>query len=86
MAHVKEGEDLGTWEMNSESQAWPYFMGKFHNQGDAKWIVIRGLLRSHNDTLFKRPTPGWPISYPGVGPQGDWPPSGRMWCFLITIN
>jgi primosomal protein N' len=25
--------------------------GKFHDQGDAKWIVIRGQLRGHNDTL-----------------------------------
>jgi hypothetical protein len=31
--------------------------GDFHDQGDAKWIVIRGHLRGHNDTLFGRPTP-----------------------------
>jgi hypothetical protein len=27
-------------------------LGKFHDQGDAKWIVIRGQLRGHNDTPF----------------------------------
>jgi hypothetical protein len=31
--------------------------GEFHDQGDAKWIVIRGRLRGHNDTPFGRPTP-----------------------------
>jgi hypothetical protein len=35
--------------------------GKFHDQGDAKWIVIRGQLRGHNDTPFGRPTPSRPI-------------------------
>jgi hypothetical protein len=45
--------------------------GRFHDQGDAKWIVIRGQLWGHNDTPCRRPTPGWPISRPGVGhPQG----------------
>jgi hypothetical protein len=29
--------------------------GEFHDQGDAKWIVIRGQLRGHNDT----PCGGW---------------------------
>jgi hypothetical protein len=32
--------------------------GEFHDQGDAKWIVIRGQLRGHNDIPFGRPTPG----------------------------
>jgi hypothetical protein len=45
--------------------------GKFHDQGDAKWIVIRGRLRGHNDTPFGRPAPGWPIGPLVVGrPQG----------------
>jgi hypothetical protein len=45
--------------------------GKFHDQGDAKWIVIRGQLRGHNDTPCGRPAPGRPISRPGSGcPQG----------------
>jgi hypothetical protein len=34
-------------------------------------IVIRGLLRGHNDAPFEWPTPGRPIGRPGVGhPQG----------------
>jgi hypothetical protein len=33
-------------------------LGKFHDQGDAKWIVIRGQLRGHNDMPFGQPTPG----------------------------
>jgi hypothetical protein len=44
---------------------------EFHDQGDAKWIVIRGQLRGHNDTPFGRPTPGWPIGRLVFGcPQG----------------
>jgi hypothetical protein len=44
---------------------------KFHDQGDAKWIVIRGHLRGHNDTPCGRPAPGRPVGRPGVGrPQG----------------
>jgi hypothetical protein len=45
--------------------------GKFHDQGDTRWTVIWGQLRSHNDTPFGRPAPGWPISCPVAGrPQG----------------
>ena len=45
--------------------------GGCHDQADAKWIVIRGPLRGHNDTPFGWPTPGWPIGQPGVGqPKG----------------
>jgi hypothetical protein len=45
--------------------------GEFHDQGDAKWIVIRRPLTGHIDTPFGRPTPGQPIGRPGVGrPQG----------------
>jgi hypothetical protein len=32
--------------------------GKFHDQGDAKWIVIRRPLRGHKDMHFGQPTPG----------------------------
>jgi hypothetical protein len=47
------------------------FCGEFHDQGDAKWIVIRLLLLGHNDTPFGWPTPGRPIGCPGSGrPQG----------------
>jgi hypothetical protein len=55
--------------------------GEFHDQGDAKWIVIRVPLRGHNDTPFGRPTPGQPIGRPGVGR-----PSGVIGGFLIIID
>jgi hypothetical protein len=46
-------------------------LGEFHDQGDAKWIVIRAPLSGHNDTPFGRPSPGRLISNPGVGrPSG----------------
>jgi hypothetical protein len=46
--------------------------GEFHDQGDAKWIVIRGQLRDHNDMPLGRPAPGRPIGRPGSGrPQGE---------------
>jgi hypothetical protein len=41
-------------------------VGKFHDQGDAKWIVIREQLRGHNDTPFGQPTPGRSIDLPGM--------------------
>jgi hypothetical protein len=40
--------------------------GEFQDQGDAKWIVIRGPSRGHNDTPFGRPTPFRPISCLGL--------------------
>jgi hypothetical protein len=39
-------------------------MGEFHDQGGAKWKVIRGQLSGHNDTSAN---PGQPISRLGVG-------------------
>jgi hypothetical protein len=42
-------------------------IGKFHDQGDDKWMVIRGQLRGYNDTPFGRPTPGRPFGCPVVG-------------------
>jgi hypothetical protein len=42
---------------------WDVACGEFHDQADAKWIVIRGQLRGHNDMPF-----GWPT--PGGRPQG----------------
>jgi hypothetical protein len=35
--------------------------GEFHDQADAKWIVIRGLVRGHNDAPCGRPNPGHPV-------------------------
>jgi hypothetical protein len=40
---------------------------EFHDQWDAKWIVIRRSLRGHNDMPFGQPTTGRPIGHPGVG-------------------
>jgi hypothetical protein len=51
--------------------------GGFHDQGDAKWIVIKVQLWGHNDTLFGRPTPGRPI--------GGWLPSGCIWWFKLLL-
>jgi hypothetical protein len=47
----------------------PKSEGKFHDQGDAKWIVFRGQLRHHNDTSFGRRTPGRPIGLSAGRPQ-----------------
>jgi hypothetical protein len=41
-----------------------YLIGKFHDQGDAKWIVIRRSLSGYNDTPCGRPAPGRPIGRP----------------------
>jgi hypothetical protein len=40
-------------------------LGEFHDQGDAKGIIIRGQLCGHNDMPCGRPAPGWPIGYLG---------------------
>ena len=53
--------------------------GRFHDQEDAKWIVIRGQLRGHNNMPFGWPTPGWPIIRLGIGhPQGLTPVNKKM--------
>jgi hypothetical protein len=44
---------------------------KFHDQGDATWIVFRGQLRGHYDTPYRLP--------------GGWPPSGRIWWFRLLL-
>jgi hypothetical protein len=48
--------------------------GKFHAQGDAKWIVIRGQLSGHNDTPCRRPTSSRP------------PPGHTCWFQLLLIS
>ena len=53
------------------------FLGEFHDQGDAKRIVIRRSLLGHNDT---------PCRQPAYQPPGVWPPARRDCCFLVTIN
>jgi hypothetical protein len=48
-----------------------YNVGEFHDQADAKWIVIRTSLWGHNDTPCRLPSPGRPIGHPGSGhPEG----------------
>jgi hypothetical protein len=46
-------------------------VGKFHDQGDAKWLVIGGQLRGHNDMPIGRQTLGRPIGCPVVGRPQD---------------
>jgi hypothetical protein len=36
--------------------------GGGHDEADAEWIGIRGLLRGLNEMPFERPTPDWPIA------------------------
>jgi hypothetical protein len=67
----RKDQDSSEAGMHLVVQLFIWLLGKFHDQGDAKWIVIRGQLRGHNDTPCGRPTPSRPISHPVVGrPQG----------------
>jgi hypothetical protein len=60
--------------------------GEFHDEADAEWIVIRGLLRGHNDTPFGRPTRGWPIGCLGVGhPQGVFGVFSYYWLVMLFL-
>jgi hypothetical protein len=57
-----------TWrQLKDHRKTFDVFLGNFHDQGEAKRIVVRGQLKGHNDTLFRWPTPGRPIGRPGVG-------------------
>jgi hypothetical protein len=55
--------------------------GEFHDQADANWIVIRGLLWGHNDTPSGRSTSSLPI-----GRAGMVRPQGVFIYFLVTID
>jgi hypothetical protein len=44
--------------------------GELYDQGDAKWIVIRGQLRGHNDTAGLPATRG----------------SAGLWAYLVVVN
>jgi hypothetical protein len=58
--------------------SWTENKGEFHDQGDAKLIVIRGQLKGHNDMLAANPQVAcWP--------PGGWPPSGRIWYFKLLL-
>jgi hypothetical protein len=61
-----------TWhQFKNHKKTFDVLLGKFHDQRDAKRIVIRGQLKGHNDTPFRWPTPGRTISRLVVGrPQG----------------
>jgi hypothetical protein len=59
-------------------------LGEFHDQGDAKLIVIREPSRGLNDTHFGRPAQARPISRPGVRrPQGVF---GVFSYYLLVIQ
>jgi hypothetical protein len=53
--HVSPSTEMGHGEPIT-TMAVATVIGEFHDQGEAKWIVIRGQLRGHNDTPFGRPT------------------------------
>jgi hypothetical protein len=65
---MKEGQGHHHLSMGSKS---PLGSGEFHDQGDAKWIVIRRSLWSHNEMPCGRAAPSRPIGRPGSDcPQG----------------
>jgi hypothetical protein len=66
------------WDVFARTEE--YDGGEFHDQADAKWIVIRGQLRGHNDMPFGQPTPG-----AAYRPPGGWTPLGRDWCFQLLL-
>jgi hypothetical protein len=66
-------DDPGFAACALELGADPRALGEFCDQGEAKWIVIRGQLWGLNDTPFGRPTPR-----PACRLPGGWPPSGRI--------
>jgi hypothetical protein len=74
-------ENLPPLEEKETAQA---VAGDFHDQGDAKWIVIRKSLWGHNDTPCGRPSPGRPIRRPGsVCPQGVM--GGFSYYYLVML-
>jgi hypothetical protein len=54
--------------------------GEFHDQGDAKWIVIKGQLWGHNDMTFGQPTPADLSAAWGLAALGAY------LVFLVTIK
>jgi hypothetical protein len=54
-------------QVRSSRPKWVKRGGELHDQGHAKWRVIRRQPWGHNDTPFERPTPGRPVGGPGVG-------------------
>jgi hypothetical protein len=69
-AHTTSNSSFVSMEAKSPHAFWQtrrQSCGEFHDQGDARWIVIREQLWGQNDTLCGRPTPGRPIGRLGVG-------------------
>jgi hypothetical protein len=50
------GGGLPAQRVGHGGPGWNFRGGKFHDMGDAKWIVIRRSLRGNNDTPFERST------------------------------
>jgi hypothetical protein len=75
-----EGRDSDREGQDVDDDLEPVEGSKFHDQADAKWIVIRGSLRGHDDMSCGRPTPGRPIGCLWVGRL-----AGRIWCFQLIL-
>jgi hypothetical protein len=61
----REVREADGGDARTNPQPDPGAEGEFQDQGEDKWIVIRGMLKGHNDTPFGRPTPSWPIGHLG---------------------
>ena len=73
-----------TWrQLKDHKKTFDVLLGKFHDQGDAKRIVIRGQLKGH----FRWPTPGRPIGRLVVGfPQGVFGGLSYYWLIICFFN
>jgi hypothetical protein len=60
--HSTIESELSRWKniraIDRKTNAVDAMEGEFHNQGEAKWIVIRRPLSGHNDTPFGQPPAG----------------------------
>jgi hypothetical protein len=82
--HEEEAAQSQADENESHVIVWEARNGEFHDQADAKRIVVRRPLRGHNDTHC-----GWPLANPWLAywPPGAWLPLERIWRFqLLLIN
>jgi hypothetical protein len=70
-------------QLKDHKKTFDVLLGKFHDQGDAKRIVIRGQLKGH----FRWPTPGRPIGRLVVGfPQGVFGGLSYYWLIICFFN
>jgi hypothetical protein len=72
----RNGEGTVTQNRGEMGLFWLVY-GDVHDQGDAKWIVIRTSLWGHNNTPCGRPDPG----RPGPGRPGSDRPQGGIGVF-----